>query len=155
MKRRLLIGLAVLAAALVLSWSAASVDRCGNWPRKPAMLTHLARGQGHLQAGAAKVELQPRYPTTAAGYGWYIDPTPLDDSEFTLSPAHPVTLSPSHRMDLLSAVMHELGHTLGHSDLDPSSHHDDLMSATLGTGVRRTDFAHAADAHFGSDEWTK
>ena len=69
MKRRLLIGLAVLAAALVLSWSAASVDRCGNWPRKPAMLTHLARGQGHLQAGAAKVELQPRYPTTAAGYG--------------------------------------------------------------------------------------
>lgn len=68
-KRRLLIGFAALAAGLLLSWSAASVDRCGSWPVKPAGLTHLARGQGHLQAGASKVELHPRYPTTAGGYG--------------------------------------------------------------------------------------
>ena len=68
-KRRLLIGFAGLAAVVLLAWSAASVDRCGSWPLKPAGLTHLARGQGHVQAGAAKVELQPRYPTTAGGYG--------------------------------------------------------------------------------------
>lgn len=69
MKRRVLIGFAVLAAVVLLLWSAASVDRCGTWPVKPAGLTHLARGKGPLQAGAAKVELHPRYPTTAGGYG--------------------------------------------------------------------------------------
>ena len=37
-------------------------------------------------------------------------------------------------MDLLTVVMHELGHVLGLEDLDPDTH--DLMSETLDAGVR-------------------
>lgn len=47
-----------------------------------------------------------------------------------------------------------MGHALGHDDLDPARHADELTSATLGVGVRRTDLAQAADAVFGSDEWS-
>ena len=38
-------------------------------------------------------------------------------------------------MDLLSAVMHELGHVLGFDDIGSTS--EDLMSATLDAGTRR------------------
>jgi len=38
-------------------------------------------------------------------------------------------------MDLLTVVMHELGHVLGLEDLDPDMH--DLMSETLDAGVRQ------------------
>jgi hypothetical protein len=43
---------------------------------------------------------------TAAGYGWYVDPTPGSDNAF--SGGKPVA-----GMDLLTVVMHELGHQLG------------------------------------------
>jgi hypothetical protein len=70
---------------------------------------------------------------TAAGYGWFVDPTPADDSEFGLGMAG----SPAAgRMDLLTVVMHELGHVIGlesRYDGDPS----DLMYVYLGTGTRR------------------
>ena len=58
-------------------------------------------------------------------------------------------------MDLLTAVMHELGHVLGHNDLDPSSHHDDLMSATLAPGTRRTTHTSAVDTIFGQQGRTR
>ena len=75
----------------------------------------------------------------AAGYGWFIDPTPADDSEFANLVA-PHTLaaqagSPAaNRVDLLTTVMHELGHVLGYND-DATG---DLMNGTLSLGVRRT-----------------
>jgi Ca2+-binding RTX toxin-like protein len=64
----------------------------------------------------------------AAGYGWFVDPTPWDDVEFTggTAPAG---------MDLMTVVMHELGHVLGYRDLPAAQ--DSLMSATLEEGVRR------------------
>ncbi len=68
-KRRLLIGLALLTAAFVIAWAVASVDRCGSWTMQPPSLTHIARGQGNLQIGAAKAELKISFPTTAGGYG--------------------------------------------------------------------------------------
>src|SRR5205807_6106566 len=47
----------------------------------------------------------------AAGYGWFIDPTPADDSEFATSggPA-------AGKVDLLTVLVHEYGHILGLSD---------------------------------------
>jgi hypothetical protein len=78
----------------------------------------------------------------AAGFGWFVDPTPRDDAEFpdaasaTRLYARP-DLAPAGRMDLLTTVMHELGHVLGKdSDFDPL-HRDDLMYAYLTTGERR------------------
>jgi hypothetical protein len=40
-------------------------------------------------------------------------------------------------MDLLTVVEHELGHVLGLSDLDPQAVPHDLLTTTLGLGVRR------------------
>ena len=44
-------------------------------------------------------------------------------------------------MDLLTAVMHELGHVLGHDDLDAASHPTDLMSESLSVGIRHAPLA--------------
>jgi len=80
----------------------------------------------------------------AAGYGWFVDLTPGDDNEFSdedgdgLLVASTDTLA-SGRMDLLTVVMHEIGHVLGFEDLDAEEYPRDFMSATLAAGVRRLD----------------
>jgi VCBS repeat-containing protein len=76
----------------------------------------------------------------AAGYGWYVDTTPADDLEFGLKLSELELLSTATspalgRMDLLTVVMHELGHVLGNQDLDSGS--DSLMGGTLEAGTRR------------------
>jgi hypothetical protein len=79
---------------------------------------------------------------TAAAYGWYVDPNSPDDTAFG-NPVAPAEYQASAasaalgRMDLLTVVEHELGHVLGLSDLDPQAVPHDLMTLTLGTGVRR------------------
>jgi hypothetical protein len=74
----------------------------------------------------------------AAGYGWFVDPTPADDAEFasvagTSSLAAPADTAATQRADLLTAVMHEIGDVLGNSDTSA----DDLMNAMLPLGTRR------------------
>jgi hypothetical protein len=81
----------------------------------------------------------------AAGYGWFIDVTPLDDSEYT----NEVSTNPQ-TMDLLTVVMHELGHTAGLEDLYEVEAEDDLMYAWLEAGQRRTGHEAAVDSVFGS-----
>ncbi|MBI2421795.1 MAG: tandem-95 repeat protein [Candidatus Hydrogenedentes bacterium] len=78
----------------------------------------------------------------AAGYGWFIDPTPLDDNEFPDARsavrryARP-ELDSAGRMDLLSAIMHEMGHALGLDDSYTTDARDDLMHGGLTVGERR------------------
>jgi hypothetical protein len=45
----------------------------------------------------------------AAGYGWFIDRTPRSDSEFTTAGDQ----GEQRKMDLLTTLMHEMGHVLG------------------------------------------
>jgi uncharacterized membrane protein len=71
----------------------------------------------------------------AAGWGWYVDATPWDDSEFTT----PGDQGEQNRMDLLTVVMHELGHLLGYGHNE-----NGVMAETLAAGVR--------NAELGSDE---
>jgi hypothetical protein len=86
---------------------------------------------------------------TADGWGWFVDSTPADDSEFAVPAgggelqALPGSPALGH-MDLLTVVEHELGHVLGLDDIDPGVAAHDLMTATLGTGTRRLPVA-AAD----------
>jgi len=75
----------------------------------------------------------------AAGYGWFIDLTPNDESEFEEGEgereleAAPAGEAYGH-MDLLTVVTHELGHVLGFDDVNPDT--GGLMSATLDEGER-------------------
>ena len=75
----------------------------------------------------------------ADGRGWFVDSSPQDHSEFALPAGEgKVIASPGSqaygRMDLLSAVTHEIGHILGfdHADSDQWS----VMDDRLETGVR-------------------
>jgi hypothetical protein len=77
--------------------------------------------------------------SNAAGYGWFVDPTPALDEEFTpsLNKQQLQAIDPRavDRIDLLTVVEHELGHVIGLKDLNAST--DDLMSGVLGVGIRR------------------
>ncbi|MCA9067551.1 MAG: matrixin family metalloprotease, partial [Planctomycetaceae bacterium] len=74
----------------------------------------------------------------AAGVGWFLDPTPGDEVEFVERRdgefrAH--RRSEAHGgIDLLTVLMHELGHVLGFGHSDDRA---DLMNDSLDPGVRR------------------
>jgi len=70
----------------------------------------------------------------AAGHGWFVDSTPETSDDLD-----------SARIDLLSAVVHELGHVLG---LDDAADADDVMGEVLDAGVRRTSGIDAVDSVF-------
>src|SRR5262249_30808910 len=67
----------------------------------------------------------------AAGWGWFIDPTPADDLEFSSLGVRPAR----GRMDLLTVAGHEMGHLLGFDHDD--AHDQAVMGETLAVGIRR------------------
>jgi RHS repeat-associated protein len=74
----------------------------------------------------------------AAGHGWFVDPTPAEQSEFSATAAlteFTATSGPAAgQIDLLTVVLHELGHVLSQADNDAPH---DLMNRSLGAGIRR------------------
>ena len=75
--------------------------------------------------------------TNAAGWGWFIDHTPADNSEFTAtgSPNELVATSgdAAGHIDLLTVVEHELGHIIGLGDSESAG----VMNVDLDVGERR------------------
>lgn len=83
-----------------------------------------------------------RVDRSAAGNSWFIDPTPLDDVQFGdaktftrryTDPASP----PAGRIDLLTAILHELGHAARLPDLYAVTDRDSVMYGYLTKGERR------------------
>ena len=94
----------------------------------------------------------------AAGHGWFIDATPNDDKEFpTKNGAGELraqTSSPALlRMDLLTAVMHEIGHVLGFGH-NAGTAGPDVMTSALALGVRRVPVASASRVNLGGTDST-
>ena len=78
--------------------------------------------------------------TNAAGHNWYIDPTPLNNSDDYL-PTSDASVwqakagsAAAGKMDMLSVLLHEYGHALG---LEHSANGADFMAASLQPGVRK------------------
>ena len=96
---------------------------------------------GDLHLGEAAGEII-RVDTRAAGNGWFIDANAMDDAEFashvsgTRRYTDPAG-APAGRMDLLTAVMHEMGHALGLDDSYVEQDRDSLMYGFLTMGERR------------------
>jgi hypothetical protein len=81
---------------------------------------------------------------TAAGYGWFIDSTPYESSEYRMRGDSLVAKRNSEayeRMDLLTVVMHELGHVLGYDHQDRT-----LLSPSLAAGERQLESAARPDS---------
>jgi hypothetical protein len=134
-----------LTFAELYSVAAAAIDRLAAAGASAAQLAilnsvsfqivDLAGAQlGAAGAGIVQIDIN------GAGHGYFVDDSPLDDSEFQLLAAGGGLQADEDseafgRIDLLTVVLHELGHILGHDHGDE----DGLMGATLETGVRHAD----------------
>jgi hypothetical protein len=100
---------------------------------------------GHEEGGAIFLDRD------GAGFGWFIDETPLADEEFETSTRGALHAkagsAAAGRIDLLTVLAHEVGHTLGLADLH--GHDADLMGATLSTSTRRLSHSELVDQVFG------
>ena len=74
-----------------------------------------------------------RIDPDAGGTGWFVDATPLDDEEF----GTPASGAAADGIDLLTAIMHEIGHRLGFRDEHGADARHDLMFDSLRRGERR------------------
>ena len=99
-------------------------------------LAGTAVGQTTGEGLSAQITLDP----TAAGHNWYIDPTPLNNTDDYLPTSNPnlwqakADTAAAGKMDMLSVLLHEYGHALG---LQHSADSGDFMAATLQPGERR------------------
>ncbi|HET9132077.1 MAG TPA: matrixin family metalloprotease, partial [Terriglobia bacterium] len=122
----------ILQAAIAM-WNAANPD-------SPVPLEDIAVAIADLP-GMALGKAEGRtitLDTNGAGTGWFVDPTPTDNSEYNVGSNGALVAVPggsaASGYDLLTLALHEIGHVegLAHSS-DPAS----VMSPTLPTGVRK------------------
>jgi hypothetical protein len=102
--------------------------------------THL--GVTNEAANTIQIDLD------AAGHGWFIDDTPLDDTEFSLAISetelNATASSPaSGSIDLLTTLLHEFAHILGYGHEGTG-----LLDNTLETGTRHVDDVFSDEALF-------
>ncbi|HEX6377298.1 MAG TPA: Ig-like domain-containing protein [Allosphingosinicella sp.] len=75
-----------------------------------------------------------------AGYGWFVDATPDEDSEYDGSGTRltaDVGGPAAGKLDLLTVLMHELGHQIGLGDEYVTVEADDIMFGYMNVGERR------------------
>jgi hypothetical protein len=127
--------LAPIVAEAIARWEATGLSS-QDVSRLAALKVQIVDLPGSLLGVALPDRIQ--IDRDAVGCRWFVDPTPQDDAEFarlaaTSLAARPNTAADAHA-DLLTVVMHEMGHELGYAD-DVAG---DLMDTLLPLGVRRT-----------------
>jgi uncharacterized repeat protein (TIGR03803 family) len=73
-----------------------------------------------------------------AGYGWYVD-TSANDPALNPNGTVPAGSPASGHEDLLTTVLHEMGHLAGRADVANATTGSNLMDAVLPLGTRRID----------------
>lgn len=120
---------AIVVDQAVDIWSSTGLTQAQVVALQTVSVTVTDLADGHLAAaGTGSIYLD----INGAGHGWFIDATPATDSELI-----GVDGTPIGEVDLLTVVLHELGHILGYGDLDAASNPQDLMSDVLPPGTRR------------------
>jgi len=75
-----------------------------------------------------------------AGYGWFVDATPSENSEFEGAGSRLTADAGSAaegKLDLLTVLVHELGHQIGLGDQYQTAEADDVMFGYMNVGERR------------------
>jgi hypothetical protein len=128
----------------------AALERLSAAGVAPSLLGTLATADyevAKLPAGVLGLTNAPgrivQISANAAGQGWFVDPTPLQDEEYLPSgPGGPLVASAgspaASGVDLLTLVLHEMGHLTGLTDLSSLGDPSALMADMLPAGVRRT-----------------
>ena len=98
-----------------------------------ASVNYIVQDLGGAQLGATEGNTI-FLDINAAGFGWFVDSTPLEDSEFSGGTLRALGGSAASQVDLLTTILHEQGHILGLEEIDASGH---LMSQFLSYGERR------------------
>jgi hypothetical protein len=122
-----------IVQAAIDRWAATGLDAAHLGVMRRATFTIGDLGASYLRLADAETH-GIRIDDDAAGYGWFVDSTPREDSEFRT----PGDKRVRGRMDLLSVVAHELGHLVGLDDDHAAGHATDVMGDSLAAGIRRT-----------------
>ncbi len=136
---------AALVAAAIDRWEAAGLT-----PAQDALLHSVTIDFADLP-GMYLGQASPGHITLdhdAAGHGWFVDPTAADNGEFPVAESSTrLEGGPEDRLDLLTTILHEMGHQLGLADRYDLAGRDDLMYGYLVLGERRLPaFGEAAGA---------
>ncbi|HLJ27705.1 MAG TPA: Ig-like domain-containing protein [Candidatus Angelobacter sp.] len=137
-----------IAQAAIARWQEAGIssDEVMRLQGLKLEIIDLPGDQLVVNAGTTGVQVDEN----AAGHGWFVDPSPQDDSKFALSIFDrefqaDLDSAPFSHIDLLTAMMHAFGRILGKDE----EHATDLaqawlMKSWLSTGTRRVPRADAA-----------
>jgi ELWxxDGT repeat protein len=124
--------LRAIVAAAVDRWAAVGLDANHLGIMRTATFAIADLGGSYLGLADAATH-GIHIDDDAAGYGWFVDTTPGEDSEFR----RPGDSRVRGRMDLLSVVAHQLGNLAGLDDDHDAGHAGDVMGDSLTVGTRR------------------
>ena len=121
-----------VAEAAIARWVEAGIDA-----GQLALLESVAFGVADLKGAVLGISSGGFVVVdrNAAGWGWFVDTTPMVDEEFFASGYSAGQVAA--RMDLLTVLTHELGHVLGLDDDYAASYSAGVMHGLLDVGQRR------------------
>ncbi|PSJ38893.1 beta strand repeat-containing protein [Allosphingosinicella deserti] len=130
--------LALIVDAAIARWAAAgATDAQLAAMRGVAVSIDTLAGLQLAESGGGTI----RIDDNGAGFSWFVDATPGDDAEYQAAggrlSAVDALAAAGTRIDLLTVVMHELGHQIGLGDEYGMGDRADLMFGTINPGERR------------------
>lgn len=111
----------------------AAIEHWRNTPlttKQRRALENLTVSVGNLRPGrlGEATGTSVLFDDNAAGFGWYVDQTPMDLTDDVVGA----------RVDLMTVVLHEIGHVIGHNDTYRRAEQSDIMYGYLEPGERRS-----------------